>query len=106
MADTNEKQVAAIKSLEYIEDDCVLGVGTGSTINFLISELHQVRHKIKSIVSSSEASTQLLSDEGFMIEDLSSTGSPDLYIEICLRINGEGVSDFKIRCLYSATHAS
>ena len=81
MADTNEKQVAAIKSLEYIEDDCVLGVGTGSTVNFLISKLHQVRHKIKSIVSSSEASTQLLSDEGFMIEDLSSTGSPDLYID-------------------------
>ncbi len=81
MADTNEKRHAAIKSLEYIEDDCVLGVGTGSTVNFLISELHQVRHKIKSIASSSEASTKLLSDEGFMVEDLSSTGSPDLYID-------------------------
>ena len=52
MADTNEKQVAAIKSLEYIEDDFVLGVGTGSTVNFLISELHLVRHKIRSIAVS------------------------------------------------------
>ena len=29
----------------------------------------------------SEASTKLLSDEGFMVEELSSTGSPDLYID-------------------------
>ena len=77
----NEKKAAAIKSLAYIEHDCVLGVGTGSTVNYLISELHQVKHKIKLITSSSEASTALLEAEGFTIDDLSSVGTPDLYID-------------------------
>ena len=77
----SEKKAAAIKSLEYIEHDCVLGVGTGSTVNFLISELHQVKHKIKMITSSSEASTALLEAEGFTTDDLSSVGTPDLYID-------------------------
>ena len=81
MISEDEKKAAALKSLEYIEDDCVLGVGTGSTVNFLISELCQIKHKIKSIASSSEASTKLLLEEGFMVEELSSTGSPDLYID-------------------------
>ena len=77
----SEKKAAAIKSLEYIEHDSVLGVGTGSTVNYLISELHQVKHKIKLITSSSEASTALLEEEGFTIDDLSSVGTPDLYID-------------------------
>jgi ribose 5-phosphate isomerase A len=77
----NEKKAAAIKSLAYIEHDCVLGVGTGSTVNYLISELHKVKHKIKLITSSSEASTALLEEQGFTTDDLSSVGTPDLYID-------------------------
>ena len=77
----NEKKAAAIKSLDYIEHDCILGVGTGSTVNYLISELHKVKHKIKLITSSSEASTALLEEQGFTTEDLSSVGTPDLYID-------------------------
>ena len=77
----NEKKAAAIKSLEYIEHDCVLGVGTGSTVNYLISELHKVKHKIKLITSSSEVSTALLEEQGFTTDDLSSVGTLDLYID-------------------------
>ena len=77
----SEKKAAAIKSLEYIEHDSVLGVGTGSTVNYLISELHQVKHKINLITSSSQASTALLEEQGFTTDDLSSVGTPDLYID-------------------------
>ena len=30
---------AAIAALQYIEDDTIIGVGTGSTVNFFIAEL-------------------------------------------------------------------
>ena len=76
-----QKKQAALKSLEFIDDDCVLGVGTGSTVNHLIEALPRVKNKIASVTSSSEASTKLLEEYGFRVDDLSSVGSPDLYID-------------------------
>ena len=76
-----QKKLAAIKSMEFIEDDCVLGVGTGSTVNHLIEALPSVKHKIEAVTSSSEASTKLLEENGFRVDDLSTVGSPDLYID-------------------------
>ena len=38
--DANElKKAAALAALEYVEDDTVVGVGTGSTVNFFIDAL-------------------------------------------------------------------
>ena len=76
-----QKKQAAVKSLEFIDDDCILGVGTGSTVNHLISALPSVKNKIDAVTSSSEASTKLLEENGFRVDDLSSVGSPDLYID-------------------------
>ena len=76
-----QKKQAALKSLEFIDDDCILGVGTGSTVNHLISALPRVKNKIDAVTSSSEASTKLLEENGFRVDDLSSVGSPDLYID-------------------------
>ncbi len=39
--------------MEYIEHGCLLGVGTGSTANFLIGLLPSIRDRIRTIVSSS-----------------------------------------------------
>jgi Ribose 5-phosphate isomerase len=55
-----QKKQAALKSLEFIDDDCILGVGTGSTVNHLISALPRVKNKIDAVTSSTEASTKLL----------------------------------------------
>ena len=79
-----QKQQAALKSLEFIDDDCILGVGTGSTVNHLITALPSVKNKIDAVTSSSEASTKLLEENGFRVDDLSSVGSPDLYIDLSL----------------------
>ena len=76
-----QKQQAALKSLEFIDDDCILGVGTGSTVNHLITALPSVKNKIDAVTSSSEVSTKLLEENGFRVDDLSSVGSPDLYID-------------------------
>ena len=81
MDSEEQKKQAALKSLEFINDDCILGVGTGSTVNHLIEALPSVKNKIEAVTSSSEASTKLLEENGFGVDDLSSVGSPDVYID-------------------------
>ena len=81
MDSEEQKKQAALKSLEFINDDCILGVGTGSTVNHLIKALPSVKNKIEAVTSSSEASTKLLEENGFRVDDLSSVGSPDVYID-------------------------
>jgi len=80
--DISEKKLIAAKaSLDYIENDIVLGVGTGSTVNHLIDELPSMRNKIQAVVSSSNASTALLEERGFEISMLNAVGDVDLYID-------------------------
>ena len=54
------KQQAAQAALKYVEDDMVVGVGTGSTVNFFIDALAAMKGRITAAVSSSEASAQRL----------------------------------------------
>ncbi len=80
--DQNQKKLIAAKaSLEYILDDCVLGVGTGSTVNELIDLLPSVREKIQAVVSSSLATTTRLESLGFEVSMLNSVGDVDVYID-------------------------
>ena len=80
--DQDQKKLnAAQASLEYIENDIVLGVGTGSTVNHLIDALPSVRNKIQAVVSSSNATSALLEERGFGVSMLNSVGDVDLYID-------------------------
>lgn len=78
---SDKKRNAAKASLEFIKPGTSLGVGTGSTVNFLIELLPEVRDRIDSIVSSSKASTALLEDLGFTVSTLNEVGDIDLYID-------------------------
>ena len=78
---SKKKQGAAQKSLEFIEADTVLGVGTGSTVNYLIEMLPIVRDRIRTVVSSSSESTRLLQQHGFTVSTLNASGQLDLYID-------------------------
>ena len=80
--DASEKKRSAAKAaLEFLEPGTVLGVGTGSTVNFLIEMLPSIRDRIERIVSSSRASTKLLQEQGFDVATLNETGDIDLYID-------------------------
>ena len=81
MDQDQKKQAAAEASLEYIKDGIVLGVGTGSTVNRLIALLADVRSRIDAVVSSSNASTELLQRQGFEVSRLNDVGNVDLYID-------------------------
>ena len=77
----SKKLKVAISSLDYIKHDCVLGVGTGSTVNFLIDLLPDLINKIQAVVSSSDESTKRLEAHGFEVSNLNNIGNIDLYID-------------------------
>ena len=76
-----KKRRAAEAALAYIRDGITLGVGTGSTVNFLIDLLPDVRNKIDAVVSSSSGSSDLLTAAGFEVSTLNSVGTIDVYID-------------------------
>ena len=78
---TSKKSNAAKAALEFITPGAVLGVGTGSTVNFLIDMLPEVRNLIDCVVSSSKASTALLKERGFEVKTLNEAGDIDVYID-------------------------
>ena len=81
MDSADKKRGAATASLEFVQPGTALGVGTGSTVNFLIELLPSVRERIDSVVSSSRESTELLEAQGFEISTLNDVGDIDVYID-------------------------
>ena len=78
----DEKKYEAAKSaLNYIESGQVVGIGSGSTVNSLISQLDKVKSKIDGAVSSSEYTTKLLKEKNIRILNLSEVGRIPLYID-------------------------
>jgi len=80
-AQDSGKQAAARAALEFVVEGSILGVGTGSTVNFLIDELAARRVKLAGTVSSSNGSTQRLEAAGFRVMDLNEVGEIETYID-------------------------
>ncbi len=77
----NEKQAAAMRALEFVQEGMVVGVGTGSTVAFFIDALASMKHRIEGAVSSSEASTKQLKAHGISVMELNNTGNLSLYVD-------------------------
>ncbi len=81
MSQDLKKQRSAEAALAYVEEGAVVGVGTGSTVNFFIDALAGARARIAGAVSSSEASTQRLQARGIEVLDLNATGELGVYVD-------------------------
>ena len=81
MTQDDKKKAAARAALKYIKDDAIVGVGTGSTVNYFIDALADVKHKIQGAVSSSNVSTERLKAMGIDVFDLNSVDKFDIYID-------------------------
>ena len=64
------KLEVAKKALEFVPENAIIGVGTGSTINLFIEELATIKGRIKGTVSSSEATTERLKAHHIPVYDL------------------------------------
>ena len=75
----------AKKAINQIEKkftrDMVLGIGTGSTVNFFIEELSKYKNHFYGAVSSSEASTKLLKAIGIDVFSLNDVNEVAFYID-------------------------
>ena len=81
MTQDDKKKAAAHAALQYIKDDAIAGVGTGSTVNYFIDALADVKHKIQGAVSSSNVSTERLKAMGIDVFDLNSVDKFDIYVD-------------------------
>ena len=81
MTQEEQKQAAAEAALEFIELGDVVGVGTGSTTNYFIDALAQVKSRLEGAVASSEASATRLTAIGIPVLDLNRTGDLSLYVD-------------------------
>tara|TARA_X000001036_G_scaffold267306_2_gene248187 strand:- start:362 stop:1003 length:642 start_codon:yes stop_codon:yes gene_type:complete len=82
---SKSKLNASIEAIEYIKPkiriDSIIGVGTGSTVNFFINELAKIRHLFKGAVSSSDASTKLLESHDIEVYELNDVNEILIYVD-------------------------
>ena len=75
----------AKKAVKYIESkiskETVLGIGTGSTVNFFIEELGNLKRHFKGVVSSSNASSEILINKGIEVFSLNDVNEVEFYID-------------------------
>jgi ribose 5-phosphate isomerase A len=85
MSQDNLKKAAAREAFEYveslIEDDSIVGIGTGSTANFFIEELGAIAQKIEGTVASSKESAKRLKELNIPVFDLNSVGEVFVYVD-------------------------
>ena len=82
---SNSKLNASIEAIKYIKPkidfNSIIGVGTGSTVNYFIEELAKIKHLFKGAVSSSEASTKLLENSGIEVFELNDVDEIIVYVD-------------------------
>jgi ribose 5-phosphate isomerase A len=79
----NEKQAVAIKAVEFVETGMILGIGTGSTVNYFINALaDKIKDGLKiTAVSTSAATTKLAESLGIRITSQDEVEKVDLTID-------------------------
>jgi len=85
------KASAARAALEFVEPrlgrDSIVGIGTGSTANFFIDALAEIRHKFDATVASSEASANRLRAHGIPVLDLNAVPEVTVYVDGADEVN-------------------
>lgn len=79
------KRAVAQAAVDYVARTVpagsIVGVGTGSTANFFIDALAQIKDCISATVASSEATRKRLEGYGFMVLDLNEVSSMPVYVD-------------------------
>ncbi|HXF17160.1 MAG TPA: ribose-5-phosphate isomerase RpiA [Burkholderiales bacterium] len=81
------KQAVAKAAIDHIPDNCVVGVGTGSTANYFIDELAGIKGRIEGAVASSDASAARLRQTGIRVFDLNVVPEMPVYVDGADEIN-------------------
>jgi len=74
------KKAAAKAAMQYVVEDAVVGVGTGSTVNYFIDELAAIKHRIDGAVATSTETIKRLKAVGIPVFDLNAVDVP-VYVD-------------------------
>jgi ribose 5-phosphate isomerase A len=75
------KQLVAREALRHVVEDAIVGVGSGSTVNFFIDALAGIKGRIEGAVAASEASTERLKRHGIRVLDLNAVDELPVYVD-------------------------
>lgn len=79
------KKAVAKAAVDYIaprlDSDSIIGIGTGSTANFFIDLLAELKIEFDGAVASSEATAERLKSHGIPVYDLNSAGDLEFYVD-------------------------
>ncbi|MGC9163030.1 MAG: ribose-5-phosphate isomerase RpiA [Thiomonas sp.] len=84
------KQQVAAAALALVPRGEIIGVGTGSTVNFFIDALAGIKDQIAGAVSSSERSTERLRAHGIPVVDLNTVEQLPVYVDGADEIDPSG----------------
>jgi ribose 5-phosphate isomerase A len=75
------KKAVAKAAMAFVEDDALIGVGTGSTADFFIDELAAYKGRIDGAVASSQASADRLRQHGIPVLELNAVSELAIYVD-------------------------
>ena len=77
------KKIAAMEAIQYIKHTSIIGVGTGSTVDYFIDALVEMRHQINvnGIVVSSKSTERRLRRYHIPIINLNSISNLEIYVD-------------------------
>src|SRR5579863_10277246 len=81
------KRQSAEAAIDFIDHGMVIGVGSGTTVDYFISALKNVKGKIDAAVASSIATEKKLKALGITVTDLNSVSELPLYVDGADEIN-------------------
>ena len=84
------KQQVAAAALTQVPQGEIIGVGTGSTVNFFIVALAGIKPQIKGAVASPERSTERMRAHGITVYDLNEVAQLSVYVDGADEIDASG----------------
>jgi ribose 5-phosphate isomerase A len=81
------KEAVARAAITHVEPDTIVGVGTGSTANFFIDALAEMKCRIPGAVASSEATKKRLEAHGIRVFDLNDVSEIPVYVDGADEVN-------------------
>jgi len=81
MTQDDLKKAVAEEALKHVVEDAVVGVGSGSTVNFFIDALSKIKNRIEGAVAASDASAARLKSRGIRVFDLNSVDELPVYVD-------------------------
>ena len=81
MDQDEKKKAVARAAMDHVVEDAYVGVGTGSTVNFFIEMLAEIKGRIEGAVASSDETEKRLKEHGIPVVPLNSVNELPVYVD-------------------------